>query len=185
MAYNKGENRTNSVEAFVSPPTASQPVAFIPSWRLWMILATLGETVRDRLSALSPSQTKELIITFQTITALVDKYSFVQSFNRRSQRNVTDQVTHTTVFYFFSCPDHCRSETKIYPSVMNLYTSISFTNVRSKNVYFAMYITMYILPPSHNWTNTTLILGRVCQPSHGAIYPSFEYIQRLNFELFF
>jgi len=97
MAHNKGENRRNSDEArmyplrrsdetsklsFVSPPTASQTVALIPSWRLWMILATLGETVRDRLSALSPSSTKELIITFQTLTALVDKYSFVQSFNR-------------------------------------------------------------------------------------------------------
>lgn len=124
MAHNKGENRTNSVEArmhrwrrsdvtsklsFVSPPT--ETVAFIPSCRLCrMILATLGETVRDRLSALSPSQTKELIITFQTLT-LVDKCSLSQSFNRRSQSNVTDQVTHATVFYLFSCPDHSGSGT--------------------------------------------------------------------------
>lgn len=42
---------------------------------------------------------------------------------------------------------------------------------------------MYILPPLHNQTNTTMILERVCQPNHRAIYPTFEYIQRLNFEL--
>jgi len=112
MAHNKGENGRNSVEGRMYPLRRSDELSSLRGGCLWMILATLGETVRDRLSALSPSSTKELIITFQTLTALVDKCSFVQSFNRRSQINVADQVNHPRVFYFLFCPDHSGSETQ-------------------------------------------------------------------------